>query len=80
VRSLSLVASLAALFIIANTVGSSAGTIGQPVITNMSHPSNATPMPRQQADAVPPNCVRQECGKLWCWKMKTSENTPATNR
>ena len=44
----------------------------------MSHPSNATPVP-QQADAVPPNCVRQECGKLWCWQMKTSANTPATN-
>jgi hypothetical protein len=76
VRSLSLVASLAALFVIANTVSSSAGSV-QTVVVNMSHPSNATPV-QQQADAVPPNCVRQECGKLWCWKMKTSDNTAPT--
>jgi hypothetical protein len=78
VRSLSLVASLAALFVSANTVSSSAGSV-QPVVVNMSHPSNATPVPLQ-ADAVPPNCVRQECGKLWCWQMKGSANTaPTTN-
>jgi hypothetical protein len=23
-----------------------------------------------RADAVPANCVRQECGKLWCWEMR----------
>jgi hypothetical protein len=23
---------------------------------------------------VPPNCVRQECGKLWCWSTKSSSN------
>lgn len=76
-RSLSLVASLAALFVIANTVSSFAGSNAQPVITNMSHPSNATSLP-QQVDAVPPNCVRQECGKLWCWQMKSSANTAPT--
>jgi hypothetical protein len=77
VRSLSLVASLAALFVVANTVSSSAGSV-QTVVVNMSHPSRATPIP-QQADAVPPNCVRQECGKLWCWKMNSAHMAPTTN-
>ena len=69
VRSLCLVASLAATFIISNTASSiAASTEYRPV--NASYASTkATPVP-QQADAVPPNCVRQECGKLWCWQMK----------
>jgi hypothetical protein len=73
VRSLTLVASLAAVFILSNTVNSSAGTIGQPVVVNMSHSSNATPVP-QQAQAVPPNCIMQACGTLYCWHMKDASN------
>jgi hypothetical protein len=76
VRSLSLAASLAAVFIISNTVSSvAASTDYRPV--NASRASNATPVP-QQADAVPPNCIRQECGKLWCWQMKDGAN-PTTH-
>ena len=26
--------------------------------------------PAPQASNVPANCIRQECGKLWCWSMK----------
>jgi len=76
-RSLSTVANLAALFVIAGTVSSFAGSYDQRA-GRVSYPnhtyvaSNATPVQQhqQQSDAVPPNCVRQECGKLWCWQMK----------
>ena len=47
VRSLIVVASLAALFAI----------------------SNSSQMSRAAEQPVPPNCIRQECGKLWCWQM-----------
>ncbi len=30
-----------------------------------SKPYSSTPQ-----SAVPTNCIRQECGKLWCWQMK----------
>jgi hypothetical protein len=26
-------------------------------------------MSRTAEQPVPPNCIRQECGKLWCWQM-----------
>jgi hypothetical protein len=28
----------------------------------------AAPMLRVE-EPVPPNCIRQSCGKLWCWQM-----------
>jgi hypothetical protein len=24
-------------------------------------------------EPVPANCIRQECGKLWCWQMKNDK-------
>jgi len=74
-RSLSMVASLAALFVITNTVSSFAGSYEQRAnrVSYSNHTyvaANASPVSQQQSDAVPPNCLRQECGKLWCWQMK----------
>jgi hypothetical protein len=38
---------------------------------NYSSSSNYTRVSAKTAQSdVPPNCVRQECGKLWCWQMR----------
>ena len=36
---------------------------------------NYTPVHSSQSSSsdVPANCVRQECGKLWCWQMGNSK-------
>jgi hypothetical protein len=36
---------------------------------NASYPSNASHVSRAD-EQVPPNCIRQSCGKLWCWQMR----------
>ena len=76
-RNLSLVASLAALVVISNISTSFAGSTERRVVNATYASSNATPV-SQQADAVPPNCVRQECGKLWCWQMNNGGSNRGT--
>ena len=72
-RSLITVASLAALFAISNSTIGNATTVTQR--TNVSYASsNASQMSRAQQEPVPANCIRQECGKLWCWQMNGSKN------
>ena len=67
-RILIVVASLAAVFAISNTSSASAASAGQRA--NVSYASsNAAQMSRAQQEPVPANCIRQECGKLWCWHM-----------
>jgi hypothetical protein len=69
------VASLAALFVISVTSSGMAASAGQRA--NVSYASsnyassNASQVSRTQ-EPVPANCIRQECGKLWCWQMKGS--------
>ena len=65
-RSLIVVASLAALFAISNSSNGNAASAHQRV--NVSYASNASQSSRAQ-EPVPANCIRQECGKLWCWQM-----------
>jgi hypothetical protein len=36
--------------------------VSKPATSQASYPSSS------QAN-VPANCIRQECGKLWCWSM-----------
>ena len=69
VRSLIVAASLAALFAISNSAISHAASASQRA--NASYASsnaNASQASRAQ-EPVPANCIRQECGKLWCWQM-----------
>ena len=69
-RSLIVVASLAALFAISNSTSGHAASSNQR--TNVSYSSastNSSQMSRAAEQPVPPNCIRQECGKLWCWQM-----------
>jgi hypothetical protein len=68
VRSLIVVASLAALFAISNSSSGHAASVSQRA--NVSYASsNSSQMSRAAEQPVPPNCVRQECGTLWCWQM-----------
>lgn len=76
-RSLSLVASLAALFVIADSMSAFAASSGQRTRVSYSSQASASApqMSRAQAEQpVPPNCIRQECGKLWCWQMGNSKS------
>jgi hypothetical protein len=68
VRNLIVVASLAALFAISHSTSGNAASASQRA--NVSYASsNASQMSRAQQEPVPANCIRQECGKLWCWQM-----------
>lgn len=35
--------------------------------------SSASSSQSSSSSDVPANCVRQECGKLWCWQMSGSK-------
>ena len=65
-RSLTVAASLAALFVISHTTTSSFAASADRK-ANASYASNASHAAK--ADDVPANCIRQSCGKLWCWQM-----------
>ena len=69
VRSLIVVACLAAVFAISNSSSSNAASANQKA--NVSYASNASHA--QANEPVPANCIRQECGKLWCWQMSGSK-------
>ena len=72
-RSLIVVASLAALFAISNSTIGNAASSGQRTNVTYSSSSNTAQMSRAAEQPVPPNCIRQECGKLWCWQMNGSK-------
>jgi hypothetical protein len=71
VRSLIVVASLAALLAISTSSNGNAASAQQRV--NVSYAANASQSSRAQQEPVPANCIRQECGKLWCWQMNGSK-------
>ena len=68
-RSLIAVASLAALFAILNTCSSIAASASK---ANASYASSHAPQLAGE-EPVPANCIRQSCGKLWCWNMSGSK-------
>ena len=73
-RSLSVAASLAALCLVSQTsIGNAASANHSASVTyssgNGPYSSANANMSRSQ-EPVPANCIRQECGKLWCWQMK----------
>jgi hypothetical protein len=71
VRSLIVVASLAALFAISNSTSSNAASANQRA--NVSYASSNVSQTSRAQEPVPANCIRQECGKLWCWQMGGSK-------
>ena len=73
-RSLIVVASLTALFAISNSSSGNAASVSQRANASYaSASSNSSQMSRAAEQPVPPNCIRQECGKLWCWQMGGSK-------
>jgi hypothetical protein len=68
VRSLIVAASLAALLAISNSSSGHAASANQRANASYAS-SNSSQMSRAAEQPVPPNCIRQECGKLWCWQM-----------
>ena len=70
-RSLIVVASLAALFAISNSSSGNAASANQRA--NVSYASSNARRCRGRQEPVPANCIRQECGKLWCWQMSGSK-------
>ena len=72
-RSLSVAAGLAALlFVSLTSIGNAASAYQSANVSNSSSngpysPANAN-MSRAE-EPVPANCIRQSCGKLWCWQM-----------
>jgi hypothetical protein len=76
VRSLIVVASLAAVISISNTSSGIAAQANQRATASSSYASSNSPqMSRAAEQPVPPNCIRQECGKLWCWQMGAGGKT-----
>jgi hypothetical protein len=67
VRSLIVVASLAALFSISISSSGNAASANQRA--NVSYASSNVSQTSRAQEPVPANCIRQECGKLWCWQM-----------
>lgn len=72
-RNLSVVASLAALSVISHSTIGLAASANQRAHASYAS-SNSSQMSRAQQEPVPANCVRQECGKLWCWQMSGSKS------
>jgi hypothetical protein len=72
VRSLIVAASLAALFAISNSSSGHAASANQRANASYAS-SNSSPVSRAAEQPVPANCIRQECGKLWCWQMNNKK-------
>jgi hypothetical protein len=65
VRHLSAAACLVAAFSFASISGSPAGPVKGSA--NASYSSAASAPVSRAADQVPANCIREACGKLFCW-------------
>jgi len=83
VRTFSLAVGLTAALTLTNIAPGFAGSIGMSSSDHRaqqsdqaSYRANAS-TPVSHAGGTPPNCVREACGRLWCWHMKgqtTSKN------
>jgi hypothetical protein len=72
VRSLSVAAVLAALFVVSQTSIGLAASVTHS--TRVAYSSANANMSRAE-EPVPANCIRQSCGKLWCWQMNGSRTS-----
>jgi hypothetical protein len=68
VRSLSLVVGLTAILTLSHISIGFAGSSDQKA--QASYRTNAsTPVNHASSGTTPPNCVREACGRLWCWNQ-----------
>ena len=77
VRSVTVAASLAALFVVSQTTISVAASSDHRINASYSAYSShaSAPMSSRAEEPVPANCIRQSCGKLWCWQMNGSKGS-----
>jgi hypothetical protein len=59
---------LTVAFILSQTSTGNAGSAERKA--NASYRSGASAPVSRAAGQTPANCVRESCGRLWCWKMK----------
>lgn len=70
-RSVSLAVGLAAgLALFGWASDSQAGSAASKSGLNTS-PNHSRAATQNSSSAVPPNCVRESCGRLWCWNMRS---------
>jgi hypothetical protein len=65
VRNLCAAACLAAVFSLTHIPESLAGSVRQ--ATNATYQSGTSAPISRAADTTPANCIREACGKLFCW-------------
>jgi hypothetical protein len=61
---------LAAVFVVSQTSIGLAASVNR--LTHVTYSSANANMSRAE-EPVPANCIRQSCGKLWCWQMNGSK-------
>jgi hypothetical protein len=71
VRRVFLAAGLTALFVVSHiSSGVAASAYHRADTSHSSYSSNASAPVSRAEEPVPSNCIRQSCGKLWCWQMR----------
>jgi hypothetical protein len=71
VRTLCLAVGLTAVLVLSGMSSGNAASSG----TKTSSSSSSSSSSKASTSDVPPNCIRQACGKLWCWQMGGSKSS-----
>ena len=78
-RSLFVAASLAAVSLVSQvSIGNAASAYHSASVTYSSANgpySSANANMSRAEEPVPANCIRQSCGKLWCWQMRNDKTS-----
>jgi hypothetical protein len=70
VRSVSLAVCLTVIFALCG-ISSGFAASNNHKAAAASYRSNAS-APASRMSETPPNCVRESCGRLWCWHLRES--------
>lgn len=75
-RNLCVAVGLTAVLVLSGMPAGNAASSGTKTYTTVSNSSSNVSAGSSNVNAsrastsdVPANCIRQECGKLWCWQM-----------
>jgi hypothetical protein len=70
VQSVSVAACLAAVVVLSSISDSFAASSSHRAQASSRLAEASAPVSR--AAETPPNCIRESCGRLWCWQMRGS--------
>jgi hypothetical protein len=70
VRSFLLAGCLTAVFVVSQISSGVAGSADHRANASYSSSANGSQQMSRAEEPVPANCIRQSCGKLWCWQMR----------